>query len=484
VNVENIGRTVGWMGALAFAALSGCAVDDSPRGALGADPQPVVGGAAESGYAPAGFLLRGVSEGALSPACGITLIAPDLAVTAAHCVVDDPRDGRNVSVTRTFAMGFGAPGMSSRRVLAAGVLAHPAYAPNLESPTRASDPLDDVALLRLERPVTDVEPATIATASAGCVARYVGYGRTTPGNADVSSGYTFERKSAAQCIEAVGLSHIETRGQGGGLCWGDSGGPLFREGTREIWGVLADFGDDTYDCQVGNAMRFTSLAGHDDFLTCATSRFLVPGARPAPFADVLCHWSEDMLAALREAGAVSGYPDGTFRPYAATTRAELAAMIATALEPAAVRGAASFRDVSPRAWYARHVEIAQRGGYLSGYPDGTFRPDAPVSRLELFVAIASGLGLARPSPAEVEATLAVFSDRGEVAVWARPQVAAAVTASVVTAYPDASQLRPELTARRADAAASVHQALVHLGRLAPVASEFVTSIPPAPEGGI
>ncbi|MFN9810719.1 MAG: S-layer homology domain-containing protein [Deltaproteobacteria bacterium] len=488
MSVESTSKAAGWMGvgAFAIAALSGCAADVAPRGAFGADSQQVVGGAAETGYAPAGYLLRGPDERSLSPGCGVTLIAPDLAVTAAHCVVDDPRDGRNVSVTRTFAMGFGTPGPSSRRVLARGVLAQPAYYPDLASRTRASDPLADVAVLRLASPVTDIAPATISVPSAGCNARYVGYGRTTTGNERVYSGYTNERKSAAQCIDVIGATNIETHGYGGGLCWGDSGGPLFREGTTEILGVLADFGNNTYDCQVGNQMRFTSLASHRDFLDCASSRFMTRDglARPAPFSDVLCHWAEGMLGALRDARAISGYPNGTFRPYGTITRAEFAAMIASALQPTAVRAATSFRDVSPRAWYARHVETAQRGGYLSGYPDGTFRPDAPVTRQDIFVALSSGLRLARPSDAEIEITLGQFADNSLVAAWARPQLAAAVRASVVTAYPSIRQLRPNLEARRADAAASVHQALVHLGRLAPVASEYIVPATRGAESGI
>jgi hypothetical protein len=140
--------------------------------------------------------------------------------------------------------------------------------------------------------------------------------------------------------------------------------------------------------------------------------------------------------------------------------------------------------VSPRAWYARHVETAQRGGYLSGYPDGTFRPDAPVTRQDIFVALSSGLRLARPSDAEIEITLGQFADNSLVAAWARPQLAAAVRASVVTAYPSIRQLRPNLEARRADAAASVHQALVHLGRLAPVASEYIVPATRGAESGI
>ncbi len=147
--------------------------------------------------------------------------------------------------------------------------------------------------------MTDIAPATVGRGETGCVARVVGYGRTTLGGSSVRTGYAYERRSTAVCIDAVGLTTIEVHGDGVGLCFGDSGSPMFRAETTEILGVASTLGEGVTGCYAGYSARFTSLAGHEDFLACASSRFLVPGARSAPFSDALCHWAEPMLAALR-----------------------------------------------------------------------------------------------------------------------------------------------------------------------------------------
>jgi hypothetical protein len=123
----------------------------------------------------------------------------------------------------------------------------------------------DVAALVLDEAPPGVEPAVITEATADQVARYVGYGRVTPGDYNRPDGYTGERKSAAQRVTYKGGLNLWTSGVDGGLCWGDSGGPLLAEGSNQILGVLADF-DGSFYCNSGNAMIFTSLWGERDWL--------------------------------------------------------------------------------------------------------------------------------------------------------------------------------------------------------------------------
>ncbi|MDU7505032.1 MAG: S-layer homology domain-containing protein [Clostridia bacterium] len=91
-------------------------------------------------------------------------------------------------------------------------------------------------------------------------------------------------------------------------------------------------------------------------------------------------WYENDVATVVNAKYMSGYPDGSFRPEAPITRAELAAML-TRDDKSAVKPA-RFKDIKGH-WAAEAIGRAHAKGWISGYPDGNFRPDAPVTRAEL-----------------------------------------------------------------------------------------------------
>ena len=91
-------------------------------------------------------------------------------------------------------------------------------------------------------------------------------------------------------------------------------------------------------------------------------------------------WYENDVATVVNAKYMSGYPDGSFRPEAPITRAELAAML-TRDDKSAVKPA-PFKDVKGH-WAVEAIGRAHAKGWISGYPDGNFRPDAPVTRAEL-----------------------------------------------------------------------------------------------------
>src|SRR5262249_41479192 len=117
----------------------------------------------------------------------------------------------------------------------------------------------------------------------------------------------------------------------------------------------------------------------------------------ATFSDVpTTHWAFAYVETAVQHGALAGYADSTFRPNNNITRAQLAKLIVTArgwslMQP----GTATFSDVPSTYWAAGFVETAVDAEILSGYQDGTFRPDAPATRAQVAKILSNGLVLSQ-----------------------------------------------------------------------------------------
>lgn len=96
-------------------------------------------------------------------------------------------------------------------------------------------------------------------------------------------------------------------------------------------------------------------------------------------------WSNNAISTMTNAEILTGYPNGTFRPTGNITRAEFAA-IAARFDSALYVGEDKFSDISGH-WAAKYINRAAEKGWLSGYEDGTFRPDAYITRAEAMTMI-------------------------------------------------------------------------------------------------
>nr|WP_186323215.1 S-layer homology domain-containing protein [Paenibacillus xylanexedens] len=125
----------------------------------------------------------------------------------------------------------------------------------------------------------------------------------------------------------------------------------------------------------------------------------------ASFADVNAnHWAESSIMAAVQAGYVKGYPDGSFKPEQAITRAELANVLQHMLkgeQTAASDAAAAFKDVQQH-WAQEAINRLNAAGVLTGYTDGTFGPEQPVTRAEAVTMINKLIGL-QPASAAIKA---------------------------------------------------------------------------------
>ncbi|NSW83574.1 MAG: S-layer homology domain-containing protein [Syntrophothermus sp.] len=215
----------------------------------------------------------------------------------------------------------------------------------------------------------------------------------------------------------------------------------------------------TYDAQAGAIV----------FETNRLSKYAVlEKVPPKTFADIQGHWAQADIEALAALGIARGIGQDRFAPDAQVTRAEFAAFLLRALGIEEKKPMEShFRDISPSEWYFGAVETAREAELISGYPDGTFRPMAPITREEIACMIQRAMVRAGKKIAvagEVEKILARFTDASEVSPWAREGVAAVVKEGIIRGRTPVS-LVPQGKATRAEAIVMVRRMLASLGKI-------------------
>ncbi|MGJ3245964.1 MAG: S-layer homology domain-containing protein [Elainellaceae cyanobacterium] len=181
------------------------------------------------------------------------------------------------------------------------------------------------------------------------------------------------------------------------------------------------------------------------------------------------YWAGPFITSLAQKEVIQGLPEGGFQPDMAVTRAQFAAQIQQAFNRSTTESDQSFRDITADYWASDAIRVATQMGFMSGYPDQSFRPDQSITRLEAILSLATGLGL---TAADQEA-LTVYGDRSQIPDWAAPKIAAATESSLVVSYPDPQMLNPNESTTRAEAAAMIHQALVYAGNAEPVSSDYI-----------
>lgn len=145
-----------------------------------------------------------------------------------------------------------------------------------------------------------------------------------------------------------------------------------------------------------------------------------------PFEDVESgSWYHDDIARVSELGIMFGRSPIIFSPKTVMTRAEFVTMLTNiehaSLDEMAVE-ADAFTDVSADDWCAPYIGWAAKNGIVTGYTDGSFRPNAPLSRQELAVMIVRFMDLQCFVTDDDNSLIDAFADASSVGKWARPQV--------------------------------------------------------------
>lgn len=205
-------------------------------------------------YPYAGYLLSYSPNGVFEN-CGMVMISSDIGLSAAHCMLDkdvayvglgnfEQSPSQNVSI-KTFLL-------------------------NDEWNGRTSD--YDVLYFQIERPFIEEDNfATVDSPTLGCDYEILGYGRT---DQEINSPLD-QRRSATICIDEISDTLLSIRSPDGGVCFGDSGSPIFRKDTSSVVGVTSAIdrvvaSSDLDNCFVGNtakAVRLdTSVSKFDTFV--------------------------------------------------------------------------------------------------------------------------------------------------------------------------------------------------------------------------
>lgn len=170
------------------------------------------------------------------------------------------------------------------------------------------------------------------------------------------------------------------------------------------------------------------------------------------FSDTNNHWGRNAIGAAVKLQIVNGYADGTFRPNASVTRAEFAAMIARAFGVDPVSASAGFKDTSS-SWAAGYIGALSEKGIVSGYADGSFKPDANITRAEMVTIIARVMNLNVLTTGEAVSYTDVSSQ-----FWAAHAIKQASSAKLVQGV-SASVFAPNRKATRAEAVTLIIRAL-------------------------
>ncbi len=219
----------------------------------------------------------------------------------------------------------------------------------------------------------------------------------------------------------------------------------FFDESKKTWVKLDNIKIDTSTGKVsGDVTHFTKFA----VLTFPkTAAVTTPATTPAVtvstgLKDITGHWAEANIQNLVSKGVIKGYPDGTFKPNNAITRAEFAVILVKSVGAVPQAGKV-FNDTAGH-WAKDYISTAVAMGIVSGYSTTRFAPDEQISREQMAQMVANAAKLAKSS------AKLPFKDAANIAAWAKDAVASIQAVKIMSGYPD-NTFKPQAKATRAEA---------------------------------
>ncbi|MDD3652599.1 MAG: S-layer homology domain-containing protein [Desulfotomaculaceae bacterium] len=187
--------------------------------------------------------------------------------------------------------------------------------------------------------------------------------------------------------------------------------------------------------------------------------FSLTGLSCAQPIDIQGHWAESEISSWVSKGFVTGYQDGTFKPDNSISRAEFVTLVNRSFGFTNSANT-NFSDVLSTDWFAGEIARAKAVGYVSGYEDGTFRPNAEISRQEVATMLARMLKL---EPSTNFAAVSKFKDAGDIPQWSKGFIDAVVSGGLMNGYPDLTFLAGQAITR-AEAVITLDKAVTTSGK--------------------
>ncbi len=199
---------------------------------------------------------------------------------------------------------------------------------------------------------------------------------------------------------------------------------------------------------------------HNETSSASTSETTTETAAPkvvsevyskTSFSDIDGHWAKSWIEKSIKMGFVSGYEDGTFKPDRTITRAEFSKLINNALNTNK-KASINFTDVGSKDWFYEEIQKSVASGFFSGYENNTFRPSNPIKREEAAKVVSSAIAT---GGIEGEgATL--LSDYGTIQEWAKISVNSVYNKGYILGYPEGTY-RPSKALTRAEAVKIIYE---------------------------
>ncbi|WP_155973110.1 Ig-like domain-containing protein [Paenibacillus sp. Leaf72] len=183
---------------------------------------------------------------------------------------------------------------------------------------------------------------------------------------------------------------------------------------------------------------------------------------PLEFSDMINHWAKNAVNDMGSRMVVDGTGNGMFSPDLEITRAEFAAIIVRGLGLKLENGATPFSDVLSSDWYSSAVNTAYSYRLISGFEDGTFRPNDKITREQAMVILSKAMAITGLKDTLLEQSadnaLRPFEDAAKVAAWAQSSVADNVQAGLVFGR-NGALLAPKGNMTRAEVATIIQRLL-------------------------
>lgn len=163
------------------------------------------------------------------------------------------------------------------------------------------------------------------------------------------------------------------------------------------------------------------------------------------FSDIDNHWAKEWIKNAVGLGFVSGYEDGTFKPDRTITRAEFSTMLNKAMKIEITENI-NFSDVREKEWFYKEIQKSVAAGFFSGYENNTFRPNNPIKREEVAKVVAGAI-----TTGNIDGEGAtLLKDYSTIQEWAKDSVNTVYNKGYILGYPDKTYM-PSKALTRAEA---------------------------------